>query len=101
MLTVRLIGLPAYVLLAERPPGRKPIAELLFADADDPLGALRWTLAELRRTLGLSDLLGGDPINANLGDQVQVDLHHVVNEQADPDALLAVDGELLAGLDIS
>ena len=42
----------AYLLLAERPPGRRQLAELLFGDADDPLGALRWTLAELRRALG-------------------------------------------------
>ena len=41
-------ALLAYVLLAERPPARKRLAEMLFADAEDPLGALRWTLAELR-----------------------------------------------------
>ena len=42
-------ALLGYLLLAERPPSRRHLAELLFADADDPLGALRWTLAELRR----------------------------------------------------
>ncbi|GFJ85891.1 AfsR/SARP family transcriptional regulator [Phytohabitans houttuyneae] len=45
-------ALLSYLLLAERPPSRRHLAELLFADADDPLGALRWTLAELRRSLG-------------------------------------------------
>ena len=50
----------AYLLLAERPPpGRRQLAELLFGDADDPLGALRWTLAELRRALGAPELFGG------------------------------------------
>jgi len=49
----------AYLLLAERPPGRRQLAELLFGDADDPLGALRWTLAELRRALGAPGLFGG------------------------------------------
>jgi tetratricopeptide (TPR) repeat protein len=43
---------------AGRPPGRQHLAELLFADADDPLGALRWTLAELRRALGAPGLFG-------------------------------------------
>jgi DNA-binding SARP family transcriptional activator len=38
-------ALLAYLLLADRPPSRRHLAELLFADADDPLGALRWTLA--------------------------------------------------------
>jgi hypothetical protein len=41
-------ALLAYLLLADRPPSRRHLAELLFADADDPLGALRWSLAELR-----------------------------------------------------
>ena len=54
-------GLP---VLAERPPGRRHLAELLFDEADDPLGALRWTLAELRRKLGAPETVrrrpGGD-----------------------------------------
>jgi DNA-binding SARP family transcriptional activator len=39
----------AYLLLAERPVARAPLAALIFGDANDPLGALRWTLAQLRR----------------------------------------------------
>jgi DNA-binding SARP family transcriptional activator len=54
-------ALLAYLLLADRPPSRRHLAELLFGDADDPLGALRWTLAELRRALGARELFGGDP----------------------------------------
>jgi len=88
MLTIRLLGPPAierdgrpvraprgrkawavlgYLLLAERPVSRRHLAELLFGDADDPLGALRWTLAELRRSLGVPDVLGGDPVVLRLG----------------------------------
>ena len=37
---------------AERPPPRSQLAGLLFAEADDPAAALRWSLAELRRGLG-------------------------------------------------
>ena len=39
----------AFLLLGERPPTRAELAALLFAEADDPLRALRWSLAELRR----------------------------------------------------
>ena len=31
-------ALLAYLLLAERPPSRRHLAELLFSEADDPLG---------------------------------------------------------------
>lgn len=110
MLTIRLLGRPtierddqpvrsprgrkawallAYVLLAERPPSRRALAELLFRDADDPLGALRWTLAELRRALGLPDAFSGDPVAAQLGPDVSVDI-----DTADGD------GELLDGIEL-
>ena len=39
-------GVLAYVVLAERPVARTRLAGLVFADADDPRGALRWTLAQ-------------------------------------------------------
>ncbi|MGE0027696.1 MAG: BTAD domain-containing putative transcriptional regulator [Thermoleophilia bacterium] len=54
-------GLLAHLLLSGRPVGRRELAALLFPEADDPLGALRWSLAELRRALGLPDALRGDP----------------------------------------
>ena len=52
----------ARVALAERPVGRHELARELFGEADDPLGALRWCLADLRRSLGLPTLLRGDPL---------------------------------------
>ena len=52
----------AYLALAERPVARTRLAGLIFGDADDPRGALRWTLAQLRRALGVADALGGDPL---------------------------------------
>lgn len=46
-------GLLAYLTLSRvRTPSREHLAELLFAGADDPLGSLRWNLAELRRAVG-------------------------------------------------
>lgn len=46
-------GLLAYFTLSRvHSPVREHLAELLFSGADDPLGSLRWNLAELRRALG-------------------------------------------------
>ncbi|WP_283137506.1 BTAD domain-containing putative transcriptional regulator [Rhizohabitans arisaemae] len=122
MLKVRLLGPPSverdgqavrpprgrkawalltYVLLTERPPGRRRLAELFFGDADDPLGALRWTLAELRRALGLPGVLTGDPVVTALGDDVVVDVLLLNREHADPTPLLDLDGELLEGMDLA
>jgi DNA-binding SARP family transcriptional activator len=94
-------ALLAYLLLAERPPSRRHLAELLFGEADDPLGALRWSLAELRRALGAPGLFGGDPVATTLGDGVEVDLHALTGEPADARSLLALDGELLDGLGVA
>ena len=53
-------GLVAYLTLSEvRHPSREHLAELLFTGADDPLGSLRWNLAELRRALGAATLPHG------------------------------------------
>ena len=50
-------GLLAYLILSRvRKPSREHLAELLFAGADDPLGSVRWNLAELRRALGPATL---------------------------------------------
>jgi DNA-binding SARP family transcriptional activator len=44
-------ALLTYLVLTDRPPTRQHIAALRFAGALDPLGALRWNLSELRRSL--------------------------------------------------
>ncbi|MGC2373435.1 MAG: BTAD domain-containing putative transcriptional regulator, partial [Solirubrobacteraceae bacterium] len=69
-------GLLAYLLLCERPTTRGELAELLFADAADPLGALRWNLAQLRRALGTAAVLQGDPVQLVLAEDVVVDILH-------------------------
>ena len=93
-------ALLAYLLLAERPPSRRHLAELLFSEADDPLGALRWTLAELRRALGNPGLFTGDPVATGLGEDISADVHAVCGQPADPAGLLELDGELLGGLSV-
>ena len=55
-------ALLARVALGERPVGRRELAAELFPDADDPLGALRWSLADLRTSLASPDALRGDPL---------------------------------------
>jgi len=116
MVTIRLLGPPAivrdgrlarsprgrkawavltFVLLAERPPSRRQLAEMFFGDAADPLGALRWTLGELRRALGVPDVLRGDPVATSLGDEVVVDVQLLSCESGDTSPLIDVGGELL------
>jgi DNA-binding SARP family transcriptional activator len=81
-------ALLTYLLLSERPPPRTRVASLLFSEADDPLGALRWTLADLRRTLGSPDAVEGDPLQLRLGAEVSVDVTGAA----------VLDGELLEGM---
>lgn len=117
MLVIRLLGRPeierdgvvvipprghkawavlAYLLLAERPVGRARLASLVFGEADDPLGALRWTLAQLRRTLGAPEALRDDPLELGLPQGVVVDA--LALAAGDPDPGLAR-GDLLEGID--
>ncbi|MFC7549600.1 hypothetical protein [Plantactinospora sp. GCM10030261] len=76
-------ALLGYLLLAERPPGRRHLAELLFGDADDPLGALRWTLAELRRALGVPAVFRGDPVDISVDDALSADVRSISNRVPD------------------
>src|SRR6266704_75620 len=52
-------ALLAYLALSDRPPTRQQLVDLLFPDAEDPAGALRWNLSELRRLLGERRRLAG------------------------------------------
>jgi DNA-binding SARP family transcriptional activator len=86
-----------YLLLSEHAVPRRQLAGLLFAEADDPLGALRWTLAQLRRALGTPEALRGDPIVVGL-EQATVDIVDLA--RGDVGALLGASGELLQGLSV-
>jgi DNA-binding SARP family transcriptional activator len=60
------------LILSERPLSRGQLAGLLYAEADDPLRALRWGLLELRRCLGVA--LDGDPVALRLPPDTVVDV---------------------------
>lgn len=95
MLLIKLLGLPAlladgrevtgprghkawatlaYLVGSPAPVPRQRIAELLFPDAADGAAALRWSLAELRRSVGSPQSFAGDPVMLWLGPDVQVDV---------------------------
>jgi len=56
-------ALLARLAMAERPLSRSELAAELFAEADDPLGALRWCLADVRRSCDDPGLARGDPVS--------------------------------------
>lgn len=87
----------ARVLLADAPVSRRRLAIELFPDADDPLGAVRWCLASIRRALGSPHSFTGDPIEPRLPDALTVDALGILGGRLDVSAT----GELLDGLEPS
>ena len=69
-------GLLTYLVRTRAPSSRERLAGLLFPEADDPLGTLRWALSTLRRLLGEQVALAGDPLRLTLpaGTFVDVDV---------------------------
>jgi DNA-binding SARP family transcriptional activator len=92
-------ALLALLLLSTTPFSRERLAGLLFGDADDPLGSLRWNLAELRRLLGPAAKLGGDPVQLELPADTNIDVRTVVTGTwAEAIEIPALDRELLEGI---
>jgi DNA-binding SARP family transcriptional activator len=92
-------GLVAYLMLSRvSRPSREHLAELLFTGTDDPLGSLRWNLAELRRALGPATLpRGSTELALGPGTFVDVDaLIHGTPQEAV--ALPGLGSELLEGM---
>lgn len=91
-------GLLAYLILNERPQNRTRLAGLLFDSADDPLRALRWSLAEIRRALGEGASIDGDPVVLRLPPGTVVDLEVITHGSwEDAVALPGLGSELLEG----
>jgi DNA-binding SARP family transcriptional activator len=92
-------ALLAYLLLSRVAPGRQHLADLLFPDADDPVGALRWNLSQLRRLLTPDAALGGDPVTLSLPPGTLVDVQVLTGSSwAQALRLEALDRDLLEGL---
>ena len=92
----------AYLLLANQPISRERLAELLFSAADDPLGALRWSLSDLRRVLGSDCKLYGDPLTIMLPSTAVVDVDLVRRGRWDEAfELRGLGQDLLAGVSVS
>ncbi len=67
-------GVLAYLAGSAAAVPRERLARLLFPDASDPLGTLRWNLAELRRIVGQRQAFTGDPVVLALGREVRIDV---------------------------
>lgn len=89
-------ALLALLALSERPVSRERAAGLLFGEADDPLGALRWTLAEARRLTGVP--LRGDPLLIEPGHLTVDALLLTTSSWVHAEAVARDGGSLLAGL---
>lgn len=91
----------AYLILSERPPTRNRLAALLFAEAEDPLRALRWSLAEIRRCVGEDGSLDGDPVVLRLPSDGVVDVEVVTHASwVDAVDLPGLGADLLEGMAI-
>ncbi|SEJ70652.1 BTAD domain-containing putative transcriptional regulator [Demequina mangrovi] len=118
MLEIRLIGQPrllrdgltlpgprgakcwallARIVRSQDPISRQQLVNELFSEADDPMAALRWSLAELRRRLGMPEALRGNPITADLAPGTVIDVAQVVSG-ALPDPVPR--GALLEGIEV-
>ncbi len=79
------------------PVSRRVLVEELFGEAEDPMGALRWTLAELRRRCGVPSAFSGDPVSLDLGTDIQIDVVEV-GRTAVPDEI--PEGRFLEGVEV-
>ncbi len=106
-------ALLALLLLSDQPPTRQALVNLLFPEADDPYGALRWNLARLRKLLTPATRIGDDPVVLDLPKGAVVDVRVLASgtwvdalrlpglgrellEDSEPEASPAFDAWLLA-----
>lgn len=82
---------------SQEPVSRRTLVEELFSDADDPMGALRWSLAELRRRTGLHQAFRGDPVTADLGEDATTDISELIRVGV-PDEI--PEGHFLEGVNV-
>lgn len=85
----------ARVVLARQPVDRRRLAAELFPETADPMGALRWCLASLRKALDCADCMTGDPVEFNHGAGIEIDVLQLETEDFD----VEMTGPLLGNLE--
>jgi len=95
-------ALLAYLALSERSPSRQQLIDLLFPEAEDPAGALRWNLSELRRLLGGPETVGsGNAVLLRLPEGSVIDVHVLMaGTSREAVELPGLGRELLEGMEI-
>ncbi len=79
-------ALLARVILARQPISRRQLSSELFPDTADPMGALRWCLAALRKALDCTDCLTGDPVELNHTADIEIDVLQLSDDHYDVEA---------------
>lgn len=88
-------ALLARIVLSDRPLSRRALSAELFPSAQDPLGALRWSLASLRRAIDSPHSFAGDPVTPGLPADTRIDVVDLEAGRFDVERA----GELLEGID--
>ena len=92
-------ALLAFVLLESPPPTRRQLAERLWSEADDPLGAVRWTLSQVRKTLAPDVTIVEEHDRLSLTGAFSVDARDLLSGAWDDDTIDEVTrGDLLDGM---
>lgn len=92
-------ALLAYLALTDGPVPRSRLSDLLFEEAADPAGALRWSLSQLRRALTGVAAIDGDPVHLRLHPATRLDVDVVARGSwAEALRLPGLGGGLLEGL---
>lgn len=94
--------LVALLILSERPPSRRELVERLWPEAEDPLGAMRWSLHQARRALGeAASIVERDGrLHIEAHGNLAVDALEALSGALSPDAAEAIPSpELLEGCD--
>lgn len=86
-------ALLARILLSRQPVERRRLAAELFPETADPLGALRWCLASIRKALDCAACLTGDPVEFGNAADFDVDVWQLEDEAFDIEAAGPLLGE--------
>jgi DNA-binding SARP family transcriptional activator len=94
-------GLLTYLLLEDRPPTRRDVANRLEPEANDPLAALRWLLHQARRAVEPEVQIDerNGRLHIHLGEDADVDVLRLLAVPDDVDEIETLfTGELLEGM---